>query len=39
MIKTGKIKDNSEELAHSSAAVTMDMYVHEKLSLDDLNFV
>jgi len=37
--KTGKIKATSEELAHSSAATTMDMYTHERLSLEELNFV
>ena len=34
--KTGKIKAVSEYLGHSSTATTMDMYVHEELSLDDL---
>ena len=34
--RTGKIKGVSEYLGHSSTAITLDMYVHEELSMQDL---
>ncbi len=34
--RTGKIKGVSEYLGHSSTAITLDMYVHEELSMEDL---
>jgi integrase/recombinase XerD len=35
--KTGKIKGTSEYLGHSSTSTTLDMYVHEELSDEDLD--
>ena len=35
--RTGKIKGVSEYLGHSSTAITLDMYVHEELSMEDLD--
>jgi len=35
--KTNKLKAVSEYLGHSSTAITLDMYVHEELSLEDLD--
>ena len=34
--KTRKIQATSEYLGHSSTAITLDMYTHETLSLDEL---
>jgi integrase len=34
--KTRKIQATSEYLGHSSTAITLDMYTHESLSLDEL---
>ena len=35
--KTGKIKGVSEYLGHSSSSITLDMYVHEELTDDELD--
>ncbi len=37
--KTRKIKALSVYLGHSSTSVTLDMYVHEEFSQEDLNSV
>ena len=34
--KTGKIEAVSRYLGHSSTAITLDMYVHEDLSMEEL---
>lgn len=34
--KTGKIKGVSEYMGHSSTSITLDMYVHEELTMKDL---
>jgi integrase/recombinase XerD len=35
--RTGKIKAVSEYLGHSTTSITLDMYVHESLDMNDLS--